>query len=87
MTDPRPRYKIYQQMLDAMVNIIDSIRLTATEDMIEQDMVTIRRQIRSANYTLSGMIQLVSEGQTFAQKDAKKLTLKTGEIYFEEGEE
>lgn len=56
MTDPRARYKTYQHMLDAMVNIIDSIRLTASEDMIEQDMVTIRRQIRSANYTLSGMI-------------------------------
>lgn len=68
MNDPRNRYKIYQNLLDAMVNIIDSIRLTATEKLIEQDMVTIRRQIRSANYTLDNMIQSINEGWTFAEK-------------------
>ena len=72
MNDPRNRYKIYQQMLDAMVNIVDSIRLTATEDMIEQDMVTIRRQIRSANYTLDNMITQINEGWTFKPKKEKE---------------
>jgi hypothetical protein len=87
MTDPRARYKTYQHMLDAMVNIIDSIRLTASEDMIEQDMVTIRRQIRSANYTLSGMITQANEGWTF---EPKKEEIKTKPILgftVEEGEE
>lgn len=79
MTDPRPRYKTYQHMLDAMVIIVDSILLNASEDMIEQDMVTIRRQIRSANHTLSGMIQLYAEGQTFAKKEGDvKLKSKLG---------
>ncbi len=63
MNDPRNRYKIYQQMLDAMVNIVDSMKLTVEEDEehIMDNLNDLRKAIRLVNRGLDNKIQNINE--------------------------
>lgn len=69
----RQRYRLYQQMMDAMVNIIDSIRLTAKEDDIEARIIEIRHAIRYASRMLDDLIQIEN---TEAQKESMRRAIE-----------
>ncbi|HKM13737.1 MAG TPA: hypothetical protein VJY42_02300 [Candidatus Methanomethylophilaceae archaeon] len=65
----RNRYRMYQNMLDAMVNVIDSIRLTADEAIIEESMLVIRKDIRFASRTLDEMHEILNREYILAMKE------------------